>query len=195
MGTGLWRSYATEQLEQAPPSVPGYNIYVGFNLETGGSYSDSDMDLLQSSYFGEYERNAEAAQQRMLQDAKIRIAKAKPVMLRLMFTKLRTLLGHDEGGVFYAMESLSSGLYSACCILSNIWYYLIVLFAAFGCMAIWKRKESGSALVWILFAIGLILAQLLVEVAARYHYALIPILLMIAGYAFDQSTKQTNEIK
>lgn len=195
VGTGLWRSYATEQLEQAPPSVPGYNIYVGFNLETGGSYSDTDMDLLQSRYFGEYERNAEVAQQRMLQDAKLRIDEAKPVMLRLMLTKLRTLLGHDEGGVFYAMESLSSGLYSACCILSNIWYYLIVLFAAFGCMAIGKRNESGSALVWILFAIGLILAQLLVEVAARYHYALIPILLMIAGYAFDQSAKQTNEIK
>ena len=185
IGTGFWRTYATEQLEQAPPSVPGYNIYVGFNLETNGSYSDTDMDLLQSRYFGEYERNAEAAQRSMLQDAKLRIAKAKPVMLRLMLTKLRTLLGHDEGGVFYAMESLSGGQYRICCILNNIWYYLIVLFAASGCIAIWKRKESGSALLWILFAIGLILAQLLVEVAARYHYALIPILLMIAGYASD----------
>ena len=185
VGTGFWRTYATEQLEQAPPSVPGYNIYVGFNLETNGSYSDTDMDLLQSRYFGEYERNAEAAQQSMLQDAKLRIAKAKPVMLHLMLTKLRTLLGHDEGGVFYAMESLSGGQYRICCILSNIWYYLIVFFAACGCIAIWKRKESGSVLLWILFAIGLILAQLLVEVAARYHYALIPILLMIAGYASD----------
>ena len=63
-GNGLWRSYATEQLEQAPPSVPGYNIYVGFNLETNGSYSDTDMDLLQGRYFGEYERDAEAAQQK-----------------------------------------------------------------------------------------------------------------------------------
>ena len=60
------------------------------------------MDLLQSRYFGEYERNgAEAAQQEICcRMVKLRIAKAKPVMLRLMFTKLRTLLGHDEGGVF-----------------------------------------------------------------------------------------------
>ena len=195
VGTGLWRSYATEQLEQVPPSIPGYNIYVGFNLETNGSYSDNDMDLLQSRYFGEYERNAEAAQQSMLQDAKLRIAEAKPLMLSLMLTKLKTLLGHDEGGVFYAMESLSSGQYSVCCILSNIWYYLVLLFAVCGSITIWKRNESGSVLVWILFTIGLILAQLLVEVAARYHYALIPILLMIAGYAFHQSAKQTNEIK
>ena len=191
-GKGLWRSYAADQLEQVPPSVPGYNIYVGFNLETNGSYSDTDMDLLQSRYFGEYERNAEAAQQSMLQDAKLRISEAKPLMLRLMRLKLRTLLGHDEGGVFYAMESLSNGQYRICCILSNIWYYLIVLYTVCGSITIWKRRENGSVLVCILFAIGLILAQLLVEVAARYHYALIPILLFIAGYAFYGSKEKAN---
>ena len=193
-GKGLWCSYATDQLEQVPPSVPGYNIYVGFNLETNGSYSDTDMDLLQSRYFGEYERNAEAAQQSMLQDAKLRISEAKPVMLRLMLLKLRTLLGHDEGGVFYAMESLSNGQYRICCILSNIWYYLILLFSVCGSAEIWKRKESGSVLVCILFVIGLILAQLLVEVAARYHYALIPILLIVAGYAFYGNTEKANNL-
>ena len=193
-GKGLWHSYATDQLEQVPPSVPGYNIYVGFNLETNGSYSDTDMDLLQSRYFGEYERNAEAAQQSMLQDAKYRISEARPVMLRLMLLKLRTLLGHDEGGVFYAMESLSSGQYRICCILSNIWYYLIILYTVCGSITIWKRRENGSVLVCILFAIGLILAQLLVEVAARYHYALIPILLFIAGYAFCGNTEKANNL-
>lgn len=191
-GKGLWHSYSTDQLEQVPPTVPGYNIYVGFNLETNGSYSDTDMDLLQSRYFGEYERNAEAAQQSMLQDAKNRISEAKPVMLRLMLLKLRTLLGHDEGGVFYAMESLSSGQYRICCILSNIWYYLIMLYTVCGSITIWKRRENGSVLVCILFAIGLILAQLLVEVAARYHYALIPILLFIAGYAFYGNKEKAN---
>ena len=193
-GKGLWCSYATDQLEQVPPSVPGYNIYVGFNLETNGSYSDTDMDLLQSRYFGEYERNAEAAQQSMLQDAKLRISEAKPVMLRLMLLKLRTLLGHDEGGVFYAMESLSNGQYRICCILSNIWYYLVILFTVCGSITIWKRRENSSVLVCILFVIGLILAQLLVEVAARYHYALIPILIIVAGYAFYGNTEKANNL-
>ena len=191
-GKGLWRSYATDQLEQVPPSVPGYNIYVGFNLETNGSYSDTDMDLLQSRYFGEYERNAEAVQQSMLQDAKHRISEARPVMLRLILLKLRTLLGHDEGGVFYAMESLSSGQYRICCILSNIWYYMVILLTVSGSITIWKRRENGSILVCILFAIGLILAQLLVEVAARYHYALIPVLLIVAGYTFCGSKEEAN---
>ena len=99
-----------------------------------------------------------------------------------------------RAGVFYAMESLSSGQYKICCMLSNIWYYLILLFSVCGNAEIWKRKESGSVLVCILFAIGLILAQLLVEVAARYHYALIPLLLLVAGYAFYGSTEQTHHL-
>ena len=185
-GSRVWRAYATEQLEQTPPAVPGYNIYVGFNLESNGSYSDTDMDLLQSRYFGECERNAEAAQQKMLEDAKLRIENAKPVLIRLMLAKLKTLLGHDEGGVFYAMESLSNRQYRVCCVLSNIWYYLVVMFAFVGCLEIWRRGEKGSVLVCILFAIGLILAQLLVEVAARYHYVLIPVLLLTAGFAFQR---------
>lgn len=185
-GGRIWRTYATEQLEQRPPAVPGYNIYVGFNLETNGSYSDTDMDLLQSRYFGVCERNAEAAQQKMLEDAKLRIDDAKPVLMRLMLAKLKTLLGHDEGGVFYAMESLSNRQYKVCCVLSNIWYYLIILFSVHGIMDLWKGKESGSVLAYILFAIGLILAQLLVEVAARYHYVLIPVLLVTAGFAIQR---------
>ena len=193
-GGRIWRAYTTEQLEQTPPSVPGYNIYVGFNLETNGSYSDTDMELLQSRYFGEYERNAEAAQQSMLQDAKLRISEARPVMPRLMLTKLKTLLGHDEGGVFYAMESLSNRQYSLGCVFSNIWYYLTCMLAVSGCLEIWRRGEKETILPCILFAIGLILAQLLVEVAARYHYVLIPILLLTAGFAFRSVwDRQTHE--
>jgi FtsH-binding integral membrane protein len=146
------------------------------------------MELFQGRYFGEYERNAVATQQRMLEDAKERISAAKPVMGRLMLMKLKTLLSHDEGGVFYAMESLSGRQYGICCLLSNIWYYFVCMFAVYGIWRMERKQERGSVLVTVLFAIGLILAQLLVEVAARYHYALIPILLIMAAYAFQNMT-------
>ena len=194
VGQNIWRAYATEQLEQVPPALPGYNIYVGFNTETNGSYSDTDMNLLQDRYFGEYEKNAVAAQQRMLEDARERVNEARPVLARLMIAKLRTLLGDDEGGVYYAMESLSNGQYRFGCLFSNIWYYLICLFSWIGLIRLWHREERGAALFLILFAVGLILAQLLVEVAARYHYALIPILLYAAGFAFqDMLAEKTSK--
>lgn len=186
-GQSAWKNYAAQQLEQVPPSLPGYNIYVGFNPETNGSYSDEDMTLFQDRYFGEYERNAEAAQQSMLEDAKLRITATGSGLPRLMLAKLKTLLGHDEGGVFYAMESLSTRQYSISCMLSNVWYYLVCILTVFGALRIWRSRESGSILVVVLFVVGLILAQMLVEVAARYHYSLIPMLLLVSGYGFRQS--------
>ena len=183
-GQAVWKNYAAEQLEQLPPSLPGYNIYVGFNLETNGSYSDEDMTLFQDRYFGEYERDAESAQQSMLADAKMRIAAAGSRLPRLMLEKLKTLLGHDEGGVFYAMESLSTRQYRISCMVSNIWYYLVCILTVTGTIRIWQSGECGTILVAVLFVVGLILAQMLVEVAARYHYSLIPMLLLVSAYNF-----------
>lgn len=190
IGNMVWCDYATKQLEQTPPSVPGYSIYVGFNLETNGSYSDTDMDLLQSRYFGEYNRNAEATQRSMFEDAKIRIINAKPFLSRLLPTKLCTLLGHDEGGVYYARESLSAKQYALGCVISNLWYYYTCLISIVGLIHIKKKQECGLIIIAIIFAIGLITAQLLVEVAARYHYVLISVLLLIGGYAFSSHNSQ-----
>ena len=177
----LWERYETEQLEQKPASVPGYSIYVGFNPETRGSYSDSDMDLLQNRYYSEYGQNAYAVQIKMMDDAKIRIREGAGGLPFLMLHKLGMLLGHDEGGVFYAKESMSETAYSLLCIISNLWYYTICILTMIGCIRLWQSRESGSLLLIPLFSLVLILAQLLVEVAARYHYALIPMLTILAA--------------
>ncbi len=186
----LWKSYAAAHLEQEPPSVPGYSIYVGFNSETQGSYADEDMDLLQDRYFGEYDRNAEAAQQSMLESAKKRISENRDGIPHLMLQKLGTLLGHDEGGAFYSKESLSDGAYSAWCMISNVWYYFVCIVAIAGCLRLWKQARSDSILIVPLCMIGVILAQMLVEVAARYHYCLIPLLLLLTGSVLEGIKKE-----
>ena len=177
----IWNCYAADKLGQEPPTVPGYSIYVGFNPETQGSYADEDMELLQSRYFGEYDRNAEATQQSMLESAKIRIAENRKSISSLMIHKLGTLLGHDEGGAFYSKESLSNRGYSLCCLISNVWYYLVCMLAVSGCIATWRTPRDDSFMIVPLCLIGIVLAQLLVEVAARYHYCLIPMLLLLAS--------------
>ena len=177
----VWKTFASARLEQTPPSVPGYSIYVGFNPETQGSYADEDMELLQSRYFGEYDRNAEAAQQSMLESAKQRITENKNSIPSLMVHKLKTLLGHDEGGAFYSRESLSDRAYSLWCVVSNIWYYLVCIMAVAGCVQRGKQPDGDCMLIVPLCLIGIVLAQLMVEVAARYHYCLIPLLLLMAA--------------
>ena len=182
----IWNCYAADKLGQEPPTVPGYSIYVGFNPETQGSYADEDMELLQSRYFGEYDRNAEATQQSMLESAKIRIDQNRKSIPSLMIHKLGTLLGHDEGGAFYSKESLSDRGYSLCCLISNVWYYLVCILAVSGCIATWRIPRDDSFMIIPLCLIGIVLAQLVVEVAARYHYCLIPMLLLLASPALKK---------
>ena len=186
----VWNSYAAEQLEQEPPSIPGYSVYVGFNPRTQGSYADEDMDLLQSRYFGEYDRNAQLTQKSMLNSARTRIFEYKKSIPSLMVHKLATLLGHDEGGAFYSKESLTEKQYSLCCIASNVWYYFVCILAVFGCVAEWTRNQRSSILLVPLCIIGVILAQLMVEVAARYHYCLIPMLLLLINPVFGEKDEE-----
>ena len=187
-----WNAYAATKLGQTPPSVPGYSIYVGFNPETQGSYSDRDMELLQGRYFGEYGRNADAAQRSMLESAKARIWETKSSIPGLMIHKLGTLLGHDEGGAFYSLASFSGRNYALWCAVSNIWYYFVCILALAGGARLWRQERDDSLWMVPLCLIGVILAQLLVEVAARYHYCLIPLLLLLAGLTID-STKNRAE--
>ena len=181
----LWRDYENRILGEEPAGIPGYSVCVGFNMETGGSYADEDMELLQSRYFGEDNGSAPQAQQYMLDLAKARISENGKALPRLMLTKLGTLLGHDEAGAFYAKESLTPRVYSLLCIFCNVWYYCLCLLAIPACVHYSRRVESGAILLLPLFAVGLILAQLLVEVAARYHYALIPILTLLAALSLS----------
>ena len=191
-----WNTYAATKLGQAPPSVPGYSIYVGFNPETRGSYSDGDMELLQGRYFGEYNRNADAAQRSMLESAKDRIRETKSSIPSLMLHKLGTLLGHDEGGAFYSSANLSGRSYAFWCVISNIWYYFACILALAGGVRLWRQKWRDDSF-WLvpLCLVGVILAQLLVEVAARYHYCLIPLLLLMAGFTIDQKTGLKSPVK
>ena len=101
------------------------------------------------------------------------------------------MLGYDEGGAYYSKESLSLRSYAILCVLSNVWYYCIVLLALLGSLRF--IEISRSALMLPLFAIGLILAQMIVEVAARYHYALVPVFLVMAMAAGPGSKTWTSE--
>ena len=188
----LWNRYVTNQIGQEPPSIPGYNIYVGWNTETGGSYEDEDMTWFQSRYFGEFERNAQETQKAMLESAKERISSAKAEIPSLMLRKLRTLLGNDEGGAFYSRESLSGSAYALLCVISNVWYYAVCLLALCGCGCLWRQKSGESVFALVLCGLGLILAQLLVEVAARYHYSLIPELILLAVCGAGSQKKMQN---
>lgn len=62
----------------------------------------------------------------------------------------------------------------------------------------WKREQNYLTLLAPLYVIGLTCAQMLVEVAGRYHYSILPMLLMIGagvagGEVSNKSPKNQSE--
>lgn len=175
----LWDAYLTQRLGEEPAPVPGYNIYVGFNPDTQGSYSDEDIDLL-FSYRNET-GSAVQAQQCMLQEAKGRITSGQIRFPQLFAAKIRTLLGNDEAGAYYTRAMIPDLHFSLWSMLSNVFYYFVAILAVLFAWQMGRQKEWRTLLLVPLYVIGLTLAQMLVEVAARYHYSILPMLVILAA--------------
>ena len=177
----LWNNFMAKNLWEEPATgVPGYNVYVGLDSEHGGTHNEEDIDRLFDYYYGKH-LSAPDAQQQMLDDAIEMVKSGKTDFASLIPNKFKSLLGNDEGGAFYASDALSNGVYSLLCIISNIWYYFIILSAIAGAFNTVKRGEMNVLQLAPLYTIGLILAQMLVEVSGRYHYSIIPMLIITAS--------------
>ena len=181
----LWNTNLEQILGEKPAGVPGYSIYVGFNSESGGSYSEEDMDRLLS--LRDETGSADAAQRQILQEALPRVRSVDP--LRLFPRKIATFLGNDEGGAFYASAALSALAYRVAAVASNVFFYAIVLLALRGLLCLWKDGCQSALLLLPLSLVGITLAQMLVEVAGRYHYSLIPILVLLAALSLGERCK------
>ena len=67
--------------------------------------------------------------------------------------------------------------------MSNVFYYCVVLLSIYGAYKMAKEITGSLMLILPLFCVGLILAHMIVEVAGRYKYCLIPMFIIIAAYA------------
>ena len=134
----LWARYELRVLGEEPAAVPGYSIYVGFNEQSGGAYSTEDAALLMRYRYEEY-GSAVEAQQQMLEAAKARIFSGRISFARLFSAKLRNLLGNDEGGAYYAKSALPGRAYQLGCVVSNTYYYALMLFSLGGLVRLHGR--------------------------------------------------------
>lgn len=184
LATGpLWAAFEERTLGEKPARLPAYSIYVGLNPVTLGSYSDEDMTLLIHYRLDEEDSSAIEAQSHMLEETKARLASGEVPIARLLLRKLRNFLGYDEGGAFYSRAGLRDRAYQLLALGSNICYYALGILALVGCWYVYSEGERRTLLLAPLYVIGLTLAQLLVEVAARYHYSVLPMLIILAACA------------
>lgn len=179
---GLWGRYERQTLGEEPAGTPGYSLYVGFNPQSNGSYSQEDMDLLIHYRYDVYGR-AVPAQEQMLREWKDRLGSGEIHFPRLFVKKLQTFLGNDEGGAYYSQDFISPILYSLLAVASNVFYYFLGLLALRGALRLYRERVSCCLLLAPLYVLGLTLAHMLVEVAGRYHYSVIPMLIVTAAFS------------
>ncbi len=184
-----WNRYAEDTVGEEIPSFPGYNFYVGFNTEYWGSYSSEDMDLFEM-YLSCGEYTVVEAQELMLEHAKERISSGNIDFAKLFVKKLQTFLGCDEGGAYYSKAVLSDLQYSLLATISNIWYYVLAMLVLESAVKLMRKKVDTVFYLVPLFVLGLTLAQMLVEIAGRYHYSVIPMLIIIAAVSAQKNKPQ-----
>lgn len=173
----LWDRHVEKVLGQEPASVPWYNIYVGLNQETEGRYTDADMDLL-TGYLKQG-MSADEAQQHMIPHVKERLSGLD--VPKLLAAKLLAFLGNDELGGYTYRFTRSPLFVKTCMVICNVFYYTLFLAGIAGLVRLFLSRALGAGLLLPLFFLGLTLAHMLVEVANRYHYSLIPVLIIFAA--------------
>lgn len=189
----LWQNHIVARIGEEPSSTPGYSILVGFNAQSRGCWNQEDSDLLYA-YSDQPGATAQQAQERALEAARERITSGQVDFLQLLREKLRGFLGADSACVSYSSKVVRHVLWFArgC----NAYYYMLLLLAAGGVVALWRRAERSAVLLLPLYLLGLTAAQMLVEVAGRYHYSLIPVLLLLGqGALFAPAPAKPKKIQ
>ena len=177
----LWQAHLTRRIGEEPSTTPGYSILVGFNQNSGGAWNQEDSDLL-FSLSNAPGATAQQAQEGALEAAKARITSGEVALLPLMRDKLRAFLGSDHACMGYVNSVVRhTKLFALAC---NGFYYAALVVAGAGLVRLWRNRARSAVVLLPLYGLGLTCAQMLVEVAGRYHYSLIPMLLLLGQAAF-----------
>ena len=180
--------YAERTLQEEPAMLSGYSLYAGLNPTSLGEASREDMALLQA--MRRQEGDAVAAQRRMAEQAQERLHSGTVPFGKLLVNKLRRFLGCDEGGAFLSRAGLRDRAYQLLALGSNAWYYAVGMLALWGTWRLYRAGEQRTVLLLPLYILALTLAQLVAEVAARYHYSILPMLLLLASFSYTRPVRR-----
>jgi hypothetical protein len=176
------QAYLTLRLQEEVATVPGFTLMVGLSESSGGRWNEADSKRLFS--YIDAGMSPAAAQRQMWEDAKERLLSGqiqRPI--QLLAKKFVHFWRGDAMAVEYAAKVLPNPSFFK--VVSNGFFYAMSLWAAWGAMLAMKRKETSILAPVSLFAVGLTMAHLLVEVATRYHYSAVVSIVFLAAYGLS----------
>lgn len=173
-------------------SASGYNLMVGVNTASGGRWNDED-----ARFFGDIfdeTGDANAAHQACMQKAIERVTQAPEDVLNLLVYKFRDLWQTDDFGVDWNLQWTDmqgtltpeiKSLMESIRPTGRVMYMAVLLFALIGAIEAWRRHTAPQPMLMVnvLFFLGTALAHMLLETQVRYHYNMIPFLILLGVQA------------
>ena len=183
----IWTGHVEKLVGMEPAAMPIYNIYVGFNEATQGQWSAEDMDLL-FAYLSQPGMTPTMAQESLMPLLFERLGSGIDYV-QLFSSKLIAFMGNDELGGYTYRFTRPELFVKLGMVIGNMFYYGVLALAVYGLVRMFRSKFISSALLLPLYVLGLTLAHMLVEVANRYHYSVIPMYIIFAALALSRREK------
>ena len=193
LGGAVWNAKITGQLGEEPASAPIYNLLTGLNTDVSGTHSSADSKLLMELR-DQPNATAKSAQAGLIDPLKSRIrGMSISEYLRLVAEKMKIFAGNGESAVSYVYPELTARQFQMLRALSNTCYYTVVLLAAINTAKRLKNVRNGVLVLVPLYVLGLTIAHVLfLEVAGRYHYSCIPMLIILGASFLDSAESEEN---
>lgn len=192
-GTGFVINRTIQDIIMEKPAsglgASGYNMMVGLNAEHKGIWNQEDAEFFAEAYeqTGSAGQAHEAAMQRAIQ----RMRNEPENVLNLMVYKFRDLWQTDDFGIDWNLlwagqqgtltPEMKASLETVRTFSRPV-YMAVLLLALLGALEAWRRQRAPMPLqmISILYFLASALSHMLLETQVRYHYSIIPILILLS---------------
>ncbi len=205
-GTGSIINRSIQDIIMEPPasglSASGYNMMVGLNTEHKGVWNEEDAIFFAKAY--EETGSATEAHRAAMQRALERIKNEPENVLNLMVYKFRDLWQTDDFGIDWNLlwagqqgiltEEMSGGL-ERVRTYSRPFYMAVLLLAMIGALQAWRKQRAPMPLMMlgILYFLAVAFGHMLLETQVRYHYSIIPVLILMAVVCLSEWRERAAE--
>jgi hypothetical protein len=168
----------------------GFNIYVGSNYASNGSWNAEDANTLT-----EIQKTPGITPQEIHNEL-LRLSwnritsRSFSGNINFIYNKHSMIWPVDYESILYIksgliQEDIKFDFYkfeSLLVKMSNFYYHTILLLCVFGGIILVLKKNQGLPLFLVIIILGIIFLHMIVEVAGRYHFPAISIFSMLASY-------------
>ncbi len=166
----------------------GYNLLVGLNIDSKGSWNEKDARFLEEKFMEN--GSAEEAHRASRDEALKRIINNPKGMANLIFEKYTLLWDNDDYASYWNTLFLESqrnltperkAFITNLTIWNNIYYIICVYLSLISGVFLWFRKRVGLEHILILYFIGTAMLHMILESQNRYHYSILPVFAILAS--------------